>query len=287
MTDPRDVSPLPLIPILRAGDGVPDRDDLATWHEALADAVGVEVPHDLFALWLYPASGGAELIGPEALAQDELPVPLPRPRVSEEETATLAAIVERAGYRSVACLPIRFGPSDVGLLLVAALDADRYDAAVRETLGRVAEAIAPTFSRIARQQGAAEGGAAPDLGSALAAAWTEARSPRDFFALASAGFGELVPHAIFEVLIPGPSPGRQYRLGGHAGGPPWAEPGLVVEPDRLDLVALFDGQPTLLLREPVDASFTQLFGDALPAGDVIRSLLGVRITSSGHLAGHL
>lgn len=287
MTDQPEARRLPLIPILRAGDGVPDRDDLATWHEALADAVGVEVPHDLFALWLYPASGGAELIGPEALAQDELPVPLPRPRVSEEASATLAAIVERAGYRSVACLPISFGPSDVGLLLAAALDADRYDAAARVTLGRVAEAIAPTFSRIARQQGAAEGGGAPDLGTALAAAWTEARSPRDFFALASAAFGELVPHDIFEVLIPGPSPGRQYRLGGHAGGPPWAEPGLVAEPERLDLVALFGGQPTLLLREPIDPSLTRLFGDALPSGEVIRSLLGVRITSGGHLAGHL
>jgi GAF domain-containing protein len=287
MTEPPDPRPLPLIPILRAGDGLPDRDDLATWHEALADAVGVEVPHDLFALWLYPASGGTELIGPEALAQDELPVPLPRPRVSEEGMVTLAAIVERAGYRSVACLPIRFGPSDVGLLLVAALDADRYDATARDTLRRVAEAIAPTFSRIARQQGAAEGGAAPDLGTTLAAAWTEARSPRDFFALASAAFGELVPHHIFEVLIPGPSPGRQYRLGGHSGGPPWAESGLVVEPERLDLIALFGGQPTLLLRESVDPSLTRLLGETLPSGEAVRSLLGVRIMSSGHLAGHL
>lgn len=287
MTDQTDRKPLPLIPILRAGDGLPDRDELATWHEALAEAVGVEMPHDLFALWLYPASGGAELIGPEALAQDDLPVPLPRPRVSDEGAAKLAAIVERAGYRSVACLPIRFGPSDVGLLLVAALDADRYDAAARETIRRVAEAIAPTFSRIARQQGAAAGGPVPDLGTALAAAWTEARSPRDFFALASEAFGQLVPHDIFEVLIPGPSPGRQYRLGGHAGGPPWAEPGLVVEKERLDLVALFGGRPTLVLRDPVESSLTELFGEALPTGQVIRSLLGVRITSSGHLAGHL
>src|SRR5579864_2111436 len=181
MTNAADRKPLPLIPILRAADGVPDRDDLATWHEALAEAVGVEISHDLFALWLYPASGGVELIGPEALAQDDLPVPLPKPRLSEEGMAKLAAIVERAGYRSVACLPIRFGPSDLGLLLVAALEAERYDAAVRETLVQVAEAIAPTFSRIARQQGAAAGGAAPDMASDLAAAWTEARSPRDFF----------------------------------------------------------------------------------------------------------
>lgn len=287
MTSASDRKPLPLIPILRAADGVPDRDDLATWHEALAEAVGVEIPHDLFALWLYPASGGVELIGPEALAQDDLPVPLPRPRVSEEAAGKLAALVERAGYRSVACLPVRFGPADVGLLLAAAFEAGRYDAAARETLARVAEAIAPTFSRIARQR-ADIGPAVPDLTTALADAWTEARSPRDFFGLVSRIFQETVPHEVFEVLIPGPSPGRQYRLGAHAGGPPWAEAGLVVEKDRLDLFALFDGRPTLDLREPAsDARWTELFADALEPGQAVRSLLGVRITSGGHLAGHL
>jgi GAF domain-containing protein len=266
---------------------VPDCDDLATWHEALAEAVGVEIPHDLFALWLYPASGGAELIGPEALAQDQLPVPLPRPRVSEEAAAKLAAIVEGAGYRSTACLPIRFGPVDVGLLLAAAFEPGRYDAAARETLARVAEAIAPTFSRIARQHADA-GVAVPDLATALADAWTEARSPRDFFSLVSGIFRETVAHDVLEVLIPGPTPGRQYRLGAHPGGPPWAEPGLVVERDRLDLFALFEGRPTLDLREPApDAPWTELFADGLPPGQAIRSLLGVRITSGGHLAGHL
>ncbi|HTC24108.1 MAG TPA: hypothetical protein VK688_07085 [Gemmatimonadales bacterium] len=286
MSDTAARKALPLIPILRGGDGVPDRDELATWHEALAEAVGVEIPHDLFALWLYPDSGGVELIGPEALAQDDLPVPLPRPRVADEATATLAAIVERAGYRSVACVVIRFGPADVGLLLIAALDAGRYDAATRDAISRVAEAIAPTFSRIARRSGAAVR-AAPDLGTALAAAWTEARSPRDFFALASEAFGREVPHDVFEVLIPGPSPGRQYRLGAHAGGPPWTEPELIVEKERLDLFARFDGKPTLALRDSVDQSWTDLFGASLQPGQAIRSLLGVRITSSGHLAGHL
>jgi GAF domain-containing protein len=287
MPDGADRKPLPLIPILRAADGAPDRDDLATWHEALAEAVGVEIPNDLFALWLYPALGGVELIGPEALAQDELPVPLPRPRVTEEAAAKLAAIVERAGYRSVACLPIRLGSSDVGLLLAAAFEPDRYDAAARETLARVAEAIAPTFSRIARQHGAA-GPAAPDLAGALAEAWTEARSPRDFFSLVSGLFKETVPHDVLEVLIPGPSPGRQYRLGAHAGGPPWAEPGLVLEKERLDLFALFEGRTTLEVRDPpADAGWTALFADAVPAGQTVRSLIGVRITSGGHLAGHL
>jgi len=53
MTDARAPQPLPLIPSCGRG-GVPDRDVLATWHEALAESIGVELPHDLFALWLYP-----------------------------------------------------------------------------------------------------------------------------------------------------------------------------------------------------------------------------------------
>ena len=58
--------------------------------------------------------------------------------------------------------------------------------------------------------------------------------------------------------------------------------------DRLDLFALFDGRPTLDLREPAsDVRWTELFADALEPGQAVRSLLGVRITSGGHLAGHL
>lgn len=287
MSEAPDQRPLPLIPILRAADGAPDRDELATWHEAISEAVGVEIAIDLFALWLYPASGGVELIGPEALAQDDLPVPLPRPRVTDEAAAVLAAIVERAGYRSVACLPIRFGPLDVGLLLAAAFEADRYDAPGREMLARVAGAIAPTFARIARQP-ADRGAAASDLATALADAWTEARSPRDFFALVSGIFRETVPHDVLEVLIPGPSPGRQYRLSAHAGGPPWADSRLVVGKDRLDLFALFEGHETLDVRDPAsEDGWSVLFGDALEPGQAVRSLIGVRITSGGHLAGHL
>src|SRR6266542_973578 len=216
--------PLPLIPLLRAGEGAPDRDVLATWHEALADSVGIELPHSLFALWLYPEGGGVELIGPEALGQDQLPVPLPQPRVTDEQAAELAGIVERAGYRSALCRPIRFGRSDVGLLLVAALEPDRYDDATRTLLGRTADAIAPMLARIARQRTAEPGVADPDLGAELANAWIEARSPRDFFALASDVLRPLVPHDVFEVLIPGPAPGQQYRLGACAAAPPWADP---------------------------------------------------------------
>jgi len=289
MTESPDPKPLPLIPLLRAEQGPPDQDVLATWHEALADSVGVELAHDLFGLWLYPVAGGAVLIGPDALAQDRLPVPLPQPRVSREQADELGEVVRRAGYRSAACLPIRFGRSDVGLLLIAALEPDRYDDAAQTLLERIAEAIAPTLARIAQQRSAEADAVVPDLGAELANAWIEARSPRDFFGLASQVLGRLVPHDLFEVLIPGPAPGQQYRLGAHAGGPPWTEPGLVIGKHQLDLYALFAGEPTLDLADvAADSRWpADLLAEDLPSGQRLRALIGVRVTSSGHLAGHL
>jgi GAF domain-containing protein len=98
-----------------------------------------------------------------------------------------------------------------------------------------------------------------------------------------------LPHDRFEVLIPGPAPGQQYRLSAHADAPPWTDPRLIIGRDRLDLFGLFAGQPTVAVgdaagdgRLPPD-----LFAEELPAGERIRSLLGVRVSSAGHLAAHL
>ena len=289
MTEPTAPQPLPLIPLLRTGEGVPDRDVLATWHEVLADSVGVDLPHDLFALWLYPTSGGAELIGPEALAQDQLAVPIPQPRVTDDQANELGAVVGRAGYRSVVSLAIRFGETDVGLLLVASLEANRYGEGERSLVGRVADAIAPTLARIARRHATEQPSEPRDFARELAHAWTEARSPRDFFALASSVLSGSLPHDRFEVLIPGPAPGQQYRLSAHADEPPWADPRLVIGKHRLDLVGLFAGQATLEVADTAnDARLpADLFAEELPAGERIRSLLGVRVTSGGRLAAHV
>src|SRR4051794_7300519 len=69
----------PLIPLLSVEDGLGDPVALATWHEALSDALRLDIPHDLLALWLFPNEGGVVLLGPEALAQDRLDIPAPSP----------------------------------------------------------------------------------------------------------------------------------------------------------------------------------------------------------------
>src|SRR5687768_18314613 len=99
----------PLVPILRATDAQVDPVALTTWHAALSNTVAVEVPHDLMGLWLYPAQGGVILLGPPELAADELVLPLPAPYLKPEQLSLVEEIVRDAGYRSVTCLPIRFG----------------------------------------------------------------------------------------------------------------------------------------------------------------------------------
>src|SRR3954447_26771606 len=75
----------PLVPILRVDAEQLDQVALATWHEALSDTLGVEVTHDLMGLWLYPSQGGAVLLGPAELAEDDLAIPLPSPHLKPEE----------------------------------------------------------------------------------------------------------------------------------------------------------------------------------------------------------
>ena len=149
----------PLVPILRLGEGSDDADALATWHQALSNALAADVPHDLLALWLYPTRGGAVLLGPEALAQDDLQVPLPLPQLLPQQLTILEEIVRDAGYASAVSLPIRFGRRDVGMMLVASLAPDRYRGMELIVLRLAAQRLAPSLGRLARQWGGAAQGA--------------------------------------------------------------------------------------------------------------------------------
>ena len=150
----------PLVPILRVEEGLGDPVALATWHEALSNALAVDVPHDLLGLWLFPVGGGAVLLGPSALAADDLAVPLPSPQLERRQLALLEEIVHDAGYGSVMCLPVRFGRRDVGLLLAADLRPGCYADEELMLLTAVARRLAPSMGRMARQwERRASGGA--------------------------------------------------------------------------------------------------------------------------------
>jgi hypothetical protein len=285
----------PLVPILRLDDGGGDADALATWHQALSNALAVDVPHDLLALWLYPTRGGAVLLGPEALAQDDLKVPLPSPQLQPQQLTLLEEIVRDAGYASAVSFPIRFGRRDVGMMLVASLAPDRYRGVELMVLRLAAQRLAPSFGRLARQWGgAAQGGAqgaerVASLLDAVAQATAAGVTPQAFATALGQALERLVPHDRLELILSGPGGGRYYRLGEHLGGPLWADPSLVLDAATLDLRGLTDSHGRILLGDAGrEARWPRGYFTSLdPAGAELRAVVGAQATGPTRLTAYL
>jgi hypothetical protein len=285
----------PLVPILRVDAEQLDQVALATWHEALSDTLGVEVPHDLMGLWLYPSQGGAVLLGPAELAEDDLAIPLPSPHLKPEELSRLEQIVSQAGYGSVACLPVRFGKRDVALLLMADLRAGLYGAVERVVLQRVTQQIAPMLGRIARQWKASEGSASRQqeriagLLQAIAEANRATATPQRFLAAISRGLAPLLPHEHIELLALDSTGKRYFRLGEHPGGPLWQDPSLIISRDHLDVGAIFGLGGSLVVGDTYgDSRWPRGFLTASdPAGADIRALVGARLNLRGNVPAYL
>jgi hypothetical protein len=285
----------PLVPILRLDQGIGDPDALATWHQALSNALAPDVPHDLLALWLYPHAGGVVLLGPEALAQDELAIPHPSPQLQPNQLSILEEIVQDAGYVSTASLPIRFGRRDVGLLLVGSLQPGRYGGIDLMVLRLAAQRLAPSLGRLARQWSAGEG--APGHGAervaslleGVAQATAAGGGPQGFASALSRALEPLIPHDRLELLLAGPGGGRYYRLGEHLGGALWADSSLVLESSSLDLDSLAEPNGRVLLGDAGrDARWPRgYFTVADPAGADLRAVAGARATGPTRLTTFL
>lgn len=283
----------PLVPLLRVDEALADPDALATWHAALSSAVSPDVPHQLLALWLYPWDGGAVLLGPEALAQDHLNVPLPDPQVLPAEVAILEATVRRAGYGSVAAVAIRSGRRDVGLLLAADLAPGRYGDRELLSLELVAERLSPMLGRLARQWGTSAGAGQTARIAALvdvvAFATAAADAPQRFVAELSGALEPLLPHDRLELLLADTEGTRLYRLGEHAGGPLWSDPSLEIAREYLDLEAIF-GVPTRVLIPDTyaDPRWPRgYFTAEEPAGAELRAVIGARVEGPAGLRAYL
>jgi len=274
----------PLVPLLRVEQALRDPDALATWHAALSNAVSVDIPHDLLGLWLFPWDGGAVLLGPEALAQDSLSVPLPTPQVQPAQLALLEATIRRAGYGSVACFPIRSGRRDVGLLLAADLRPSRYGDAELLMLELVAQRLAPMLGRLARQW-SATAGVEPQvtriaaLVDAVASAGAQAGTPQLYVAELGRALEPLLPHDRLELLLADAEGTRVYRLGEHAGGPLWADPSIEISREYLDLEALFGDADRVLIADTYrEARWPRgYFTVEEPAGVELRGVVGARV----------
>jgi hypothetical protein len=284
----------PLVPLIRAEEGLGDPDALATWHAALSNALSQDIPHDLLGLWLYPLHGPAVLLGPEALAQDELAVPLPSPQVEPSQVRLLEDIVRDAGYGSVACLPVRSGRRDVGLMLAADLRPDRYGEDERLTLEVAAQKLAPMLGRMARQW-SFSAGTTPQpsriagLVDAVAHAAAHAGTPQLYLAELGRALEPLLPHDRLELLVAEPGGMRAYRLGEHAGGALWADPSLVIGREHLDLSALFGDRETLLIADTYqDERWPRgYFTVEEPVGAELRAVVGTRIRGPHGVTAYL
>ncbi|MFL5472149.1 MAG: GAF domain-containing protein [Gemmatimonadales bacterium] len=285
----------PLVPILRVDAEQLDQIALATWHEALSDTLAVEVPHDLMGLWLYPSQGGAVLIGPAELAEDDLAIPLPSPHLKPEELSRLEQTVSQAGYGSVACLPVKFGKRDVALLLMADLRGGLYGAVERVVLQCVTQRIAPMLGRVARQWKASEGSASRQqeriagLLEAIAEANRATATPQRFLAAISRGLAPLLPHEHVELLASDSLGKRYFRLGEHPGGPLWQDPSLIISRDHLDVGGIFGLAGSLLVGDTYgDSRWPRGFLTASePAGADIRGLVGARLNLRGNVPAYL
>ena len=279
----------PLVPLLRVDQVLGDRLALATWHEALSDALSADLPHDLLGLWLYPREGGVVLLGPEALAQDDLAVPLPGTQLQKAQLALLEEIVRDAGYASTACVPVRFGRRDVGLVLLADLREARFGDADLALLHLVAQRLAPTFGRLARQWNAAQGSAAfhleriASLLDTVAQVSSSAATPQRLAQALSHALEPLLPHDRFELLLGDAGGARYYRLGEHAAGAPWSDPSLLLDRESLDLSALANADGRIVVADAGrEAHWPRgYFTVADPPGAELRAVAGARTMGPG------
>jgi hypothetical protein len=283
----------PLVPLLRPEQGLADPDAVATWHSALSNSLSTEIPHDLLGLWLYPWNGAAVLLGPEALAQDDLAVPLPSPQLEPSRVNQLEDVVRRAGYGSVSAVPIRSGRRDVGLLLAADLQPSRYGEDERLVLQLVAQRLAPMLGRMARQwtttAGAPQVARLAALVDAVAFAGARAGTPQLYLAELSRALEPLLPHDHLELLVADPAGTRVYRLGVHAGGPLWSDPSLVIGREHLDIEALFGEDEAVLIGDSYqEARWPRgYFTVEEPAGAELRAVIGARVRGPLGLRAYL
>jgi GAF domain-containing protein len=303
----------PDIPLLRAEDESSDLDIIRTWQEAVSDALLEVVPHDLFALWLYPPSGQAVLVAPEGLAEDNLVIPLPNPHVDPDQLAILEDIVRDAGYQSAVCLGIPHGAADVGLMLIADLRPDRYGELEVAAARGAAHVMGPVLGRIVRRWPAASGERPADMVAEprasrphdlqllenaerratmfghLGEACSGAGTPRDFLLAVSYACQPLLPHDYIELLAPDASGEQHYRLGLHGAGPLWSDPSLVVPSAVLDPRRLF-GEASLLLIDDTSADRggrATVPGGPWSEGEEPRSVIGVRLRILERTVGFL
>jgi len=279
-----------LVPVLQA-EGAPDPVALATWYLALASSTAIEVPHDLFALWVYPDSGGAVLLGPSALAQDHVEVPLPTPQLLQDELYALEEKLRKARYDSVIAVPVRHEARDVGVMLLGSFARGAFAPPQAVSLYRLAGRLAPTLGQLSGVMPAVSTHPAVEplmtreaLPEHLARAACEALGGADLVRRVSGILYPLLPHDRLEIVVPGAVEDSFVALSGHSPRRRWSGGGRALA--YADVAGRFGAAETLLLgdlAELPNGGEWPVGSGAVPA----RSLLGARLAVAGRTAGYL
>lgn len=203
-----------LLPVLPSGKGPSDPVAIATWQMTVSDALGAELPHDLLALWLFPESGGVVLLGPSALAEDQVDVPRPVPHLTQEQLLALEDRFRMAGYASVIASPIRNEHRDLGLLLLAAIASGRFGAIQAIRLFELLELFGPPFQRLAERMPSEPGATSlprarttEALLDVVIQTAARAQTGADLVTRLSAALQDLLPHDQLEIVLHRPEGG--------------------------------------------------------------------------------
>lgn len=295
----------PLVPFLPLEGDAPDPVALSMWYLALSEATATEIPHDLFALWLFPASGGVVLLGPEALALDHVTVPPPSPHLLQDEVYQLEELLRRAKYASAIAVPVRGAERDLGVILLGSFARSAFGPGEALALARLAAGLLPTFTQLAESLPSAAPHAALEpvmsreaLPDHLARVASEAASGPDLVRRTSGVLYPLLPHDQLEILIADPADGTlaplsanlpRRRCGGGGGGEA-SDGGATVEPFQA-IAARFEDAATLLVDDLTEGGQGVEWllagrGGGAP-GRPARALLGARLEVGGTLVGHL
>ncbi len=273
-----------IVPVPSPDESVDDPQVLVAWYDALVNLIATELPHDLLALWAYPPHGDPVLIGPENLAEDDVRVPLPSPRLARPPLDLLEEMVEDAGYASAIALPIRLGRFDVGLILIASFPPFPDLARARIRAGLVAERLGLGMARIADPAGEVYSPAdAAEVLSRVAGAGSSAAPPAQYARALSAALNAAVPHERLELFVPGASPEQHYIMSRHGEGSLWSDPALIVGRETVDPPALIGGLTTVIADARGDARLAGWHGSEPEA----RSVVAARLITGERLAGYL
>ncbi len=260
---------------------------VTAWHLALSNLIGVDVPHDLLALWLFPDGGGVVVLAPQELGRDNIELPAPSPFVSQHDLFHLEERIRHAGYRSVLAVPIRSPGRDLGLAVFAHLQPARFGANEAMRLTAMMRHVVPTFAGLsaspplAHTAGHAAYVTTANAPEAVARAAAEGQSGSDALRLVSGVLQVLVPHDGIEVAIPGAGAGTWALLSGAPEGRRWGESTSAVSQTITGFVARAAEDGTIAIGDLRALGLSWPSYRETRALGRIHAVLGVRLSVAG------